>query len=77
MKNKLVFSIISVLLFVSIVNAQKSNTQRLLSLQDQMENAKSSSETGKYNACSQIFDSGFLTANEKSTTLNVRPIRSF
>ncbi len=37
----------------------------------------SSSETGKYNACSEIFDSGFQTANEKSTTLNVRPIRSF
>ena len=77
MKNKLVFSIISVLLFVSIVNAQKSNTQRLLNLQDQMENAKNSSETGKCNACSEIFDSGFQTANEKSTTLNVRPIRSF
>ena len=44
MKNKLVFSIISVLLFVSNMNAQKSNTQRLLSLQDQMENAKNSSE---------------------------------
>ena len=37
----------------------------------------SSSETGKYNAYSEIFDSGFQTANEKSTTLNVRPIRSF
>ena len=37
----------------------------------------SSSETGKYNACSQIFDSGFQTANDKSTPLNVRPIRSF
>ena len=44
MKNKLVFSIISVLLFVSNMNAQKSNTQRLLSLQDEMENAKNSSE---------------------------------
>jgi hypothetical protein len=37
----------------------------------------SSSETGKYNAYSEIFDSGFQTANDKSTTLNVRPIRSF
>jgi hypothetical protein len=44
MKNKLAFSIISVLLFVCNVNAQKSNTQRLLNLQDQMENAKKSSE---------------------------------
>jgi hypothetical protein len=37
----------------------------------------SSTETGKYNACSQIFDNGFQTANDKSTTFNVRPIRSF
>jgi hypothetical protein len=37
----------------------------------------SSTETGKYNACSVIFDSGFQTANDKSTTFNVRPIRSF
>jgi len=37
----------------------------------------SSTETGKYNACSQIFDNGFQTANDKSTTFHVRPIRSF
>ncbi len=37
----------------------------------------SSTETGKYNACSQIFDNGFQTANDKSTTFSVRPIRSF
>jgi hypothetical protein len=37
----------------------------------------SSTETGKYNASSQIFDSGFQTANDKSTTFSVRPIRSF
>ena len=37
----------------------------------------SSTETGKYNACSVIFDSGFQTANDKSTSFNVRPIRSF
>ena len=37
----------------------------------------SSTETGKYNAHSQIFDSGFQTANDKSTTFSVRPIRSF
>lgn len=37
----------------------------------------SSTETGKYNACSQIFDNGFQTANDKSTTFKVRPIRSF
>ena len=40
MKNKLIYSIIAVLLFVFNVNAQPSNTQRLLQLQDQMENAK-------------------------------------
>ncbi len=37
----------------------------------------SSTETGKYNACSQIFDNGFQTANDKSTTFYVRPVRSF
>jgi hypothetical protein len=37
----------------------------------------SSTETGKYNACTQIFDNGFQTANDKSTTFSVRPIRSF
>lgn len=37
----------------------------------------SSTEAGKYNAYSQIFDSGFQTANDKSTPLYVRPIRSF
>ena len=42
MKNKLAFSIILVILFVFNVNAQKSNTQHLLNLQDQMANAKNS-----------------------------------
>ena len=37
----------------------------------------SSTETGKYNAASQIFDNGFQTANDKSTTFSVRAIRSF
>ena len=37
----------------------------------------SSTETGKYTACTQIFDNGFQTANDKSTTFSVRPIRSF
>jgi len=40
MKNKLIYLTITVLLFVFNVNAQPSNTQRLLQLQDQMENAK-------------------------------------
>ena len=44
MKNKLFFSIISVFLFVLNSNAQNSNVQRLLVLQDQMENAKNVSE---------------------------------
>ena len=44
MKTKIIISIISILLLMSNANAQQTNTQRLLLLQDQMENAKSSFE---------------------------------
>ena len=44
MKNKIIFSIVLVFLFVLNSNAQNSNVQRLLVLQDQMGNAKNVSE---------------------------------
>jgi len=44
MKNKIIFSIVLVFLFVLNSNAQKSNAQRLLVLQDQMGNTKNVSE---------------------------------
>jgi len=44
MKNKLLFSCISLFLFILSSYAQKSNTQRLLYLQDQMEIAKNSAQ---------------------------------
>ena len=44
MNTKIIISIISILLLMSNANAQQTNTQRLLLLQDQMENAKSSFE---------------------------------
>ena len=55
MKTKIIISIISILLLMSNANAQQTNTQRLLLLQDQMENAKSSFEKNLVEACKNLY----------------------